>query len=447
MLQDFLTFINQNGLFQPTDRLLLAVSGGLDSTVLTHLCARARLTFGVAHCNFQLRGRESAAEEAFVRDLAVAQGADFFVERFDTLAFAAQNGLSTQMAARELRYARFEKIRQEHHYDWILTAHHQNDLLETVLLNLTRGVGWRGLQGILPKNGCVVRPLLFATQAAIEAFAQENNLQWREDSSNQTDDYQRNLLRHQVVPILQQLNPQVVGAVAQTAARVAALTRTWDENLRECANQVLVYQEDRTLILYPKLEAFSEPIERLAGLLRPFGFGFGQARLIWAARTVQAGTTFLSVSHCLTKDRDAFVLTQLEPTAKAKGDEAMLLHETERAWRLPHFGLERIDVEPTDGLVFDKNPDCLYLAAERVQFPLLARPWRAGDWFCPLGMGGKRKKVSDFLIDQKVPRDLKNKVWVLESAGEIAWVVGFRADERFKVKGDAEKIIKFLKIN
>lgn len=443
-MQDFLTFINQNGLFQPTDRLLLAVSGGIDSTVLTHLCGRARLDFGVAHCNFQLRGQESTADEAFVRNLAVAQGCSFYVERFDTTAFASQNGLSTQMAARELRYAWFEKIRQEHRYDWILTAHHQNDLLETVLLNLTRGVGWRGLQGILPKNGCLIRPLLFATQLEVAAFAQQNNLQWREDSSNQTDHYQRNLLRHQVVPILQQLNPQVVGAVAQTAARVAALARVWDESLQEDLQQVVDYQENKMCISCIKLEQLSEPIERLAGLLRPFGFGFGQVQRVWAARQAQAGATFLSASHCLTKDRGVFVLT---PINEVQHDGAVLLNDTERAWQLPHCFLKRTDLALTDGFVFDKSPDLLYLAAERVQFPMVARPWRLGDWFCPLGMGGKRKKISDFLIDQKVPRALKNKVWVLESAGQIAWVVGLRADERFKVKVDEKIIIKFIKIN
>ncbi|TAF93598.1 MAG: tRNA lysidine(34) synthetase TilS [Cytophagia bacterium] len=442
MLQAFLTFINQNQLFQPNDRLLLTVSGGRDSVVLVYLCQQADFDFGMAHCNFQLRGQESEGDADFVRQLATRCGVPFYEERFDTAHFATQNGLSTQMAARDLRYAWFEKIRATHQYDWILTAHHQNDVLETILLNLTRGSNWAGLQGILPKNGRVLRPLLFATQDDIASFATQAQLTWREDSSNQTDYYHRNLLRHQVVPVLQQINPKVVGAVAETAARMAAVVRIWQENLAQTTQQITTQEGNKLHISYELLGNFSEPVERLAGLLRPFGFTFGQVQQIWAARHGQAGKVFLSASHVLLKDRSVFVLTE---KSTPPATEEMLLQSHEQSWTLPHCTIIRTDLPPNISVVFEKNSDFLYVDAALLRFPLVLCRWQMGDWFCPLGMGGKHKKVSDFLIDQKMPLTAKNEVWVLKSDGQVVWVVGFRADERFKINDSTKNSVKFIK--
>ena len=441
MVQDFLTYINQQRLFQTSDRLLLTLSGGLDSVVLTELCQRAGLNFGIAHCNFQLRGQESEGDETFVRDLAAQLNAPFYTQRFEVEEFKAKNGVSTQMAARELRYEWFEELRQQHNYDYILTAHHQDDQLETILLNLARGTGLAGLRGILPKNNFLRRPLLFANRAEVLAFALENNLPWREDSSNQSDDYQRNLLRHRVLPVLQQINPNVVQSVAETARRMAAMEQIWQETLQNTRQTVLKREGAVVLVSYEKLSQFSEPLERLAGLLRDYGFSYEQTQRIWDSRDGQAGKTFLSSLHTLTKDRGVFMVTI--GGVGAGQTWKLLISGADQTSEFLGGILEQTRFQKTEDLVFEKNPNVWYVDAQKLLFPLTLRPWRAGDWFCPLGMGGKRKKVSDFLIDQKVPLALKSQVLVLESATEIVGLLGFRADERFKVQGDTEGIICF----
>ena len=441
MLQAFLTYINQQQLFQPSDRLLLTVSGGLDSIVLTELCRQADFRFAIAHCNFQLRGQESEDDETFVRHLATQLNVPFHMQRFEVKDFKEQNGASTQMAARQLRYEWFETLRQQQNYDYVLTAHHQDDQLETILLNLTRGTRPFSLRGMLPKNNSLRRPLLFTTREQVLAFALENGLPWREDSSNQSDDYQRNLLRHRVVPILQELNPNVVKSVSQTANRMAAMERIWEEILRNTRREVLQAQNNVVVISYEKLTQFSEPLEHLAGLLRDYGFGYDQTQRIWDSRNGQVGKIFLSSSHTLTKDRGVFIVAV--GAVEAGQNWELLVVKDKPAIQLPSGLLKQTNLLKTDDLVFERNPNVWYVDAEKLCFPLVVRPWRAGDWFYPLGMGGKRKKVSDFLINQKVPLALKNQVLVLQSASEMVGLLGFRADERFKVQDDTKEIICF----
>ena len=439
MLKDFVLYIKEKQLFNPSERLLLTISGGIDSVVLAELCHQAGLLFGIAHCNFQLRGEESEGDEAFVRKLAQKYSVAFHSQRFETKAFSHQNGLSTQMAARELRYKWFEKIRQEYNYNYILTAHHQDDLLETVLLNLTRGTGLAGLHGILPKNGFLVRPLLFATRDRIAHFLQQMQLTWREDSSNQTNDYLRNRLRHEVIPILQEMNPKVAVAVSELAERVRATEEIVAESMLLAAKEVIHEENDSTWISYHKLEQLSAPLERLSHWLAKYDLTYYQTKVIWESRNGQAGKQFFSTTHTLIADRNHWIIT---PTKKEQLLEFRLESE-EGEINYPNGLLKWEVINAVENVIAETNLNEILLDADALSFPLTLRLWQKGDWFCPLGMKGKRKKISDFLIDNKVPRNLKEKVYILETEGKIAWVVSFRPDERFKVNEKTKKYIKF----
>jgi tRNA(Ile)-lysidine synthase len=437
MLEDFISYINEKQLFIPVEHLLLTVSGGIDSVVLAELCHQAGLKFGIAHCNFQLRGKESESDEKFVQELARKYGVTFHTQRFETEAFAQQSGFSIQMAARELRYEWFEKIRQKHGYDYILTAHHQDDLLETILLNLTRGTGLAGLHGILPKKGFLVRPLLFATRDRIFQFLQQMRLTWREDSSNQTNDYLRNRLRHEVIPILQEMNPKVAAAVSELADRVRATEEIVAGSMRLAAQEA-VHEENGSLwISYEKLEQLSAPLERLSYWLANYHFTYYQTKGIWKSRKGQAGKQFFSPSHTLITDRNHWIIT---PTGKRQASPRLITSETGEI-RYPNGLLKWETMDKIEKI--DTDPNVIYLDADELTFPITLRLWQKGDRFCPLGMQGKQKKISDFLIDSKVPRNVKERVYILETEGKIAWLVGFRADERFKSKEKTKKYIKF----
>lgn len=439
MLHAFVSFINEKQLFAPTDRLLLAVSGGIDSVVLAELCRQAGFTFGIAHCNFQLRGIDSEGDEIFVRELAQNYRVECHVQRFKTKVFAKNEGISTQMAARELRYRWFEDLRRTHRYDYILTAHHQDDLLETILINLTRGTGLAGLHGILPKKGHLIRPLVFATRTEIKAFLTQHQLAWREDSSNASTDYMRNRLRHDVIPILRELNPKVSAAAAQLAERVKAV-----ENILEHQNNLLrtdIVQADgpNQWIDIERLTQQTEPLEFLAAQLNDFGFTYEQARRIWTGRNGQTGKHFFSPTHTLTLDRGRWLvhLTQ-EPDSTIYELEE---NDTEIIYIQGTLTWTQTEVD-----VSECHPAIAYFDADALRFPLRLRRWQPGDRFCPLGMKGKQKKISDFLVDAKVPSTLKDRIYVLESEGKIAWLVGFRTDDRFKINEKTTKAIKFTLI-
>lgn len=440
MFANFLLYIKEKALFAPSQRLLLTVSGGIDSIVLIELCHQAGLNFGIAHCNFQLRGDESDGDEQFVQQLALDYKVDFYVQKFETALYAQQHGISTQMAARNLRYEWFEKLRSAHHYDYVLTAHHQDDLLETVLLNLTRGTGLAGLHGILPKNGFLIRPLLFATRKDIEAFVQKHQLSWREDSSNATNDYLRNRLRHEVVPVLQAMNPKVASSVAELAERISAIEQILKESIEETAKQFIQEKQGALWIAYAPFGAFSSPIERLSFWLAKYGFNYQQVKNIWKNQGVSVGKQFFSATHILIADRDHWIIT---PTAEEQPLQ-YLLQENEQEKRYPNGQLEWQYMEAADHQELENKPNVVYLDASLLQFPLVLRPWKTGDWFCPLGMNGKRKKISDFLIDHKVPRHQKKQVYVLTSDDKIIWLIGFRADDRFKITLYTKKYVKFF---
>lgn len=437
MLDSFLTFINQHTpdlKHQPT---LLAVSGGIDSVVMVHLFHNLGLPAAIAHCNFGLRGEESEGDEAFVRELAAQCNFPFFVTRPDVKSTAETTSVSTQMAARELRYVWFEKVRAELGYEWIATAHHANDSLETLLLNLARGTGPAGLTGIAPVNGKLIRPLLFSNRAEVSRYAMENGISWREDRTNKTDDYPRNKLRHHVIPVLSELNPSLETTFNASAERLRAGNALLEEYLQKWKTQIVSYEADTIRIPTSELLGSSEPNYRLWIILQELGFRYSQVSGILSALAGIPGKRFFSPTHVLLVDRDCLVL-KAQPGISDGEELTIDRPDAIYDWQGEVFSLSTLPVATS--LHFDKST--IVVDAERLIFPLTLRKWRQGDMFQPFGMAGKHKKVSDILIDNKVDRFQKEKTTVLVNGnGEIIWVVGVRADERFKLSEISQSAI------
>ncbi len=433
LLARFQEFLRREQLIADGAPTLLAFSGGVDSVVMAQLFRAADLPFGLAHCNFRLRGLESEGDARFAEALAQSWGVPFFVQAFDTQGYADKRGLSVQVAARELRYEWFETIRQRHGYARIATAHHQNDTAETVLLNLTRGAGLSGLGGIPLQNGPIIRPLLFLERADIEAYARENALSWREDSSNAKEDYARNYLRHQVVPRLQQLNP---GFIA-TLAHHAALLRDTEANHVFLLQQYASWQThpDGLALERSKIANLPAPAPALYEWLKPYGFSPEQARQV-AANLSQPGLTLTAehpapeqAPYCLLVDRQYLLLTQNDATP---ADAPLVIGADDLMVRLPEGGA----LFYMPGSLDPPYPDgraAIAVDAALLQFPLRLRPWRAGDRFQPFGMSG-HKKLQDFFTDLKHSRFEKKRALLLENGdGNIIWVLGHRMDDRFKL--------------
>jgi tRNA(Ile)-lysidine synthase len=439
MLNDFLTFINQKELgLAPTDRILLTVSGGIDSMAMLRLFKESGLNFGVAHCNFQLRGEASDGDEQFVQQTVKHLNVPCFVQRFETKKFAKQKGVSTQMAARELRYEWFEEIRNQNNYQYIATAHHQDDVLETILLNLTKGTGLAGLHGILPKNGHIVRPMLFTNRDSIEIYAKETLLEWREDASNEDTHYQRNLIRKKVVPILKQINPNISKSTSELAKRVWASEKIIDIEIEKIRKEIQTTSRGVVYLNYQKLESHDNAVEVLAQMLKYYDFDYKLSETIWQNKDTETGKRFLSKTHILTKDREQFVISK----AINEEFEGIEIDKSQSKVVLPNGFLELSYL--SEKIDFVPHVNVSYIDASKLKFPLKVRRWQNGDVFCPLGMNGKRKKVSDLLIDMKIPRNLKDNVLVLESDGKIVWVIGIRLDENFKISEKSKNILKIF---
>jgi len=438
MLEAFLTFINQQKLDLHKKSTLLTVSGGVDSIVLAHLFFQAGFRAGIAHCNFGLRGEESDGDEAFVKALAAEYKFPFFVRDFSTRDHAEKEGISTQMAARDLRYRWFEEIRAENGFDWIATAHHANDSFETVILNVVRGTGLAGFHGIAAQNKTLIRPLIFASRAEIQDYLRQHQLSWREDSSNESIRYKRNLIRHEIVPVLKRINPSLENTFRTTTKRVGAAENLLNDFLNQWKKEHLRNVGDEYYISIPALTSVSEPTYRLWFILQDFGFSYIQTEEIYTSAEGISGKIFKSRTHQVLKDRDYFIISHA-------GSERYTSCEISKP-----SGAYIIDNSVFLFKIVYKNPDFLfevdnsiaYLNISNLKFPLLIRTWETGDSFCPFGMKGKRKKVSDLLIDLKLNRNQKKQVKVLVNGnGDIIWVIGYRTDERYRVGDNCEEIV------
>jgi tRNA(Ile)-lysidine synthase len=434
MVEQFLNHIEQHDLCEKSDLVLLAISGGVDSMAMLYLFREAGFKIGVAHCNFQLRGKESDGDEEFVTEVCRELNVPFFSKRFETEAYAWENTLSTQMAARELRYAWFEEILIKHSYRCLATGHHFDDSIETILLNLTRGSSTDGLAGIPVKNGNVIRPLLFATRKQIEKYAHARGMVWREDLSNLTDDYQRNFIRHQVVPKLKELNPSLEitwqSGIEKIHGDLALMNHAFADWKKQFVNESV----ERITIPKSGFALFPKGASLLWRFIKAYGFNFEQAKEIIQSLYAQPGKRFLSASHLLVVDREMLIIT----THQHYWSEISI----EKGQSESFLGPWVMKIEPLNAVPEKIDDDEAVIEASELVFPLIWRKWRPGDAFHPLGMTHK-KKLSDFFIDKKISMADKEIITVLESDGKLVWVAGYRIDDRFKLTSDSSVIMKF----
>ena len=434
LLAAFLAFIRKQQLIVPGEATLLAVSGGVDSVVMSSLFYQAKLPFAIAHCHFGLRGAASDQDEAFVRQLAQQYGAKFYAQSFDTLAYAHQKKLSVQMAARELRYQWFEELCVTYDLEKVATAHHSNDNLETLVLNLTRGTGIAGLHGIPPWQGRVIRPLLFADKAQLLQYAQGAQLAWREDASNTQNNYARNLVRNKVIPLLQTLNPSLTATSKLTVERLGQVEAFFQESIGAMRQQILQQRGAQYYLAIHQLQDKPWASVVLAALLEPFGFGFAQIRDLLRCNP-QPGRWVASMHYQLYVDRSEWIITphglrsQYVYTIATAADQVLATLD----YRL------RLQVIPRAQYSLIPDGDVAALDLALLRFPLTIRKWQPGDYFYPLGMR-HRKKLSDFFVDCKVPRHLKEDIYVMLSGGELVWVMGFRIDDRFKITTNTQMV-------
>ena len=439
MLKKLLSYFKRENLFAPSDKILLTVSGGVDSVVMCQLFYEAGLKFGIAHCNFQLRGTESDEDEKFVNQLAIRYKVPFYTKRFDTTAFAESKNVSIQMAARELRYIWFEEIRKKEKYKFIATAHHQDDSIETFFINLIRGTGITGLHGILPKQGNIIRPLLFATKNKIIEFSVIAKLRYREDSSNTSDKYMRNKIRHQIIPVLKEINPSLETTINDTIQRLKNVEQIYYSQINFYRGIAMGKEKKYEIIPKRHIGMLNQLETYLYEFLKPYNFNLSTVKEIILGRSGVSGKQFFSSTHRLIIDREKLIIDKKSDVQRPMSDFISPIKKNQKEIVFDETKLNfKTITKPANYKLQTTN----YIASidfDKLVFPLDIRKWQKGDSFYPLGMKGK-KKLSDFFIDNKVPLNQKENIWLLTSAGEIVWIIGMRIDERFKVTDKTKKI-------
>lgn len=439
-LQQFYDFINQQQLFVKGNRILLAVSGGKDSILMVHLFKALGVDIGIAHCNFNLRVDEAQRDENFVRILSSSLDLPFYVTNFDTKKYAAENKISTQMAARDLRYAYFEEVRISEKYDFIALAQHQNDAVETVLINLVRGTGISGLHGILAKRDKLIRPLMFLNRQEINKIIENNNLEFVEDSSNLSTNYTRNKIRLEVIPHLQEINPNLEKTFAENIARFAEVETFLNFQIQKISAEILNKKVDGIYIALDEIAKLKPQKLLFFELLKPFNFIEKVIEDILNNLQALSGTHFFSNTHQAIINRNDLVITP-------KNYSNTLIQTIHSHSKSIIFGEDEITLIFSDDLKFEMDKHKAFVDANQLIFPLILRNWQNGDKFIPLGMRNL-KKVSDFFIDEKMPLHLKSRTPILINGnGEIVWVAGMRQDNRYKLTTATKKVAIFeLKI-
>lgn len=432
MINTLKEILSERFSFLGNKRLLLAVSGGKDSMVLLHLFQNLNFDFAIAHCNFQLRGIESFEDQNFIKIYAENHSIPVFITQFDTKAFAEDYKVSTQVAARELRYNWFYELLETENFDYILTAHHADDSLETFLINLSRGTGLEGLTGIPEQNDKIIRPLLTFTQEEIELYAATNGIEWREDSSNASDKYLRNKIRHHLVPILKDLNPNFLVSFQKTQNYLQEAQEMVEDASIMVYQQVarqdndIIYFDLNKLIKLPNYKSY------LYQWLKEFDFSAWAD--IYNLVESQTGKFVYSSTYRLLKDRNSLILSPINYVNPA---EEYFISENQKEVNIPL------------NLTFCKVADIsiatntsIFVDADLLQYPLRLQKWCEGAVFHPFGMQGKSKKVSKFFKDEKLSLNEKEQTWLLYSNEKIVWIVGLRPDERFKVTETTKNILK-----
>lgn len=434
MLPKLVRFVEEEKLFYSNEKILVAVSGGVDSVVLLDLLCEMGVECGVAHCNFHLRGDESDGDFEFVKNLASNKGLAFYSKDFDTKKYAAENKISIEMAARDLRYDWFKELREVFNYKYIAIGHHADDVAETVLINLVRGTGIHGLSGIKSKLGKIVRPLLpFARKQLLE-YAKENSIVFREDSTNAETDYVRNKIRHQIMPVLEEINPAIRTTMTENVQRFREVELIYNRVIEENRLHLVFTRENQLMISIPKLKDLLAPVSHLFELLSPYGFHHRDVRKIVKSINGISGKLFYSATHQLLRDREYLILSEISES----NTNEYLISEEDNMIEIP-LEIKVSKLDRTPGFKFSTNSKIACFDSNLLKFPLSLRKWKEGDSFHPIGMKGK-KKISDFFIDQKFSIQEKENTWLLLSGNKIVWVLGYRMDDRFKITNATTKI-------
>ena len=436
MFHRFLNYIKDNHLFTQADTLLVGVSGGTDSVVLLDLLDKGGFSFAIAHCNFRLRGSESDGDEKLVNSLARKYDVPIYKITFDTADYAQENKISIEMAARDLRYQWFEETRTANHFDFILVAHHRDDQLETFFLNLARGTGLAGLTGMRPIKDKIIRPLLFASRKEIENYRREHSLEFREDSSNTNTNFQRNRIRHDLLPMMESLNPSFREGLIRTMGYLEDVAIIYDQSILQTWERVSFRMGSDFLISIAELKLLNPLPTYLFEFLKPFGFNSVIVYDIVSSLDGISGKQFLSTTHRLVRDRDTLILSPV-------------VNESHKSFYLEEGLKELTDpihlrvsvIEKKDKFKIPDSQSVACIDHDKVQFPLMIRKWQQGDYFRPLGMNGL-KKISDFFIDSKLSLPEKENTWILANGEQVVWIIGRRLDDRYKITASTRNILK-----
>lgn len=429
-------FLKKNGI--PGDAgFLIAVSGGADSIALLHAFKCLHLKISALHCNFGLRGKESDTDEQFVRRFCYSNGIALEVKHFDTQNHAREKGISIEMAARELRYDWFHEMKQKKRMEYIVTGHQADDVAETLFINLCRGTGIRGLGGIRAINGDVLRPLLPCSRQDILVYLERHRLEYRNDSSNDSLDFMRNIIRHKIIPVCKEINPSFLRTVRNDCQAFHEAESLYLYGIEQLRQEVVEYEADETLIHIAKTMDSPAPGTLLFELLRPFGFNRHQVSGILDSHLASPGKIFRSKNYMLTRGRSYWrIFKQTEQT------DLPVCIEKAGTYRIGRQSI-RIELLPRSALAsIPADPHTACLDAGKTRFPLQIRTWEKGDKFCPLGMHRQKKKLSDFFNDLKFTAKQKEECLLLLSEGQITWVMGYRPDDRFKITTATETVIQ-----
>jgi len=441
MYQEFLKYNKENNLFDPNkDKILLAVSGGIDSMVMVDLFRRLGCNYAIAHCNFHLRGEESMRDEKFVTDYATRYNIPLYKQEFDTFTYMEENKKSLEMSARDLRYDWFEKIVKEHGFTLLATAHHGDDSAETFLINLLRGTGIAGLHGILPKSNYIIRPLLFTSRRKIKEYAQKHNLEHVEDSTNSDNKYTRNKIRNEIIPILREISPNFDIIIRKDIERLRETEQVFREVIEKIKKEILISKNGVIEIELEKIKSLKPIHIYMFEILSEYGFNETNINSICDAidESNSSGKQFYSENYRLIIDRNHLLITHTEKDKTLKQD--YLLYDYQTNISSP-ISLHQEILRDLKFIKIPKSKSIAMLDYDKLQFPLTLRHWKNGDYFIPFGFKGKQK-LSDYFSNNKFSLLEKESQWLLCSGEDVVWVIGERIDDRYKITNKTQTIYK-----
>ncbi len=442
LIKKFHTHIQQSNLFTKEDLLIIAVSGGVDSIVLTHLCHQFNYNIIIAHCNFQLRGEESEADQQFVEKFAQQTGLPIEIKVFDTQAYIEKNKLSIQEGARQLRYEWFHQLANQYEKEikgkvYILTAHHADDQIETLMMHFFRGTGLKGLTGIPEKNENIVRPLLPFWKSELISYAHESKIAYIEDRTNKASDYTRNYFRNEIIPMIEKVYPSVKGNLLDNIKRLNSVEALYNQTTQPILKRLI---QKRGKDIYIPIQALfrykNEAI--IYELIHPYGFTEGQIQEVIKLKDADSGSFIIApqTHNRIIKHRSNFIIAPPQ-------DSYTSIFTIDKEATVCHYPDGQLSWVKKDAAktIITQNPDIAFLDAKQIQYPLILRKWKEGDYFYPLGMR-KKKKIARFMIDQKLSKTEKENLWVLESDSKIIWVIGHRIDDRFKMTNKTKEVLQ-----